>query len=241
MKGSLNKSYDFPIIVSVDDLKALSDLVSNGFEEVRYDINTKDGARYTLDGLEEVLNHSNPSDRKIQRICIKGNKKKGDGFIYPNISVSLLDKSVFSKSCELEVHQLEETEISYYCQRVDEFAKRIRAPYWWLHKSAFYWIVGAVLYILLGIFYLLNADSTESSNKVYNVLVLQGVSAFCLFFSLFVLERIVFFIFPECCFAIGEQIKYKDKLHKRNKLIFITIILALVIGVLSNVIAQRFV
>ncbi len=238
MKGSLNKSFDYPIIVSADDLKWLSDMLSSGFEELQYSINTKDGARYTLNSLDEVLNYSNPDDRKIQRICVKGNKKKGDKFIYPNISISLLDKSVFTKSGELEIIQLEETELCYYSQRGEEFVKRIRAPYWWLHKSGFYWIVGFVLYTLSAILYLHKVDSTELVNRVYNILVLQGVSAICMFFSMIVLERIIFRLFPECYFAIGEQIKHKDKLDKRKKIIFVTIILALVIGVLSSVIAQ---
>lgn len=237
MNGGLNKRYDFPIIVSAYDLKSLKEMLSSGFVEFQYDINTKDGARYTLNSLEDVLNYSNPDGRKIQRICIKGYKKKGESFLYPNISVSLLDKSKHVKSCELEMYQLEETEICYYSQRIDEFVNRVKAPYWWLHKSAFYWIVGIVLYVLLGIFYILNTNNTESSNRVYNILVLQGVSIFCMFFSLVVLEKIVFYFFPAGCFAIGEQKKHKDKLDKRKKLVFVTIILALVVGVLSSIIA----
>ena len=237
MKGSLIKSFDYPVIVSADDIKVLSDMLSSGFEELQYSINTKDGARYTLNSLDEVLNYSNPDDRKIQRICIKGNKKKGDGFIYPNISVSLLDKSKHVKSCELEIIQLEETEICYYSQRVEEFVKRIRAPYWWLHKSAFYWITGLLLYFLSAIFYFHHVDNTDPVNRVYNILVLQGVSAFCMFISMVIIEKIVYYFFPECFFAIGEQLKRIEKLNKLKKFIFLTVIIALVVGVLSSIIA----
>lgn len=237
MKGSLNKSYDFPITVTADDLKSLADILSSGCEELEYSINTKDGAKYKLNSLEDVLNYSNPDGRKIQRICINGYKKKGERFVYPNISVSLLDKSKHVKSCELEISQLEETELCYYSQRMDEFTKRIKAPYWWLHKSAFYWIIGLLLYFLSAIFYFHYVDNTDPINRVYNILVLQGVSAFCMFISMIVLEKIIFRLSPECCFAIGEQKKHKDKLDKRKKLIFVTIILALVIGVLSSIIA----
>jgi len=237
MIGNLNKSYDFPIIVTTEDLKSLSDLLYSGFDELQYNINTKDGARYTLDSLEEVLNFSNPDDRKIQRICIKGNKKKGESFMYPNMSVSLLDKSVFSKSCELEIIQLEETELCYYSQRVEEFVKRIRAPYWWLHKSAFYWITGLLLYFLSAIFYFHHVDNTDPVNRVYNILVLQGVSAFCMFISMVIIEKIVYYFFPECFFAIGEQLKRIEKLNKLKRFIFLTIITALVVGVLSSIIA----
>ena len=238
MTGSLNNYFDYPIIVFADDLKMLSDLLSSGCEEIQYSINTKDGARYTLNSLDDVLNYSNPDDRKIQRICVKGNKKKGDSFVCPNISVSLMEKSVFSRSCGLEIYQLKETELCYYSQRINEFTKQIRAPYWWLHKSAFYWITGVLLYFLSAILYFHYVDNTNPVNKVYNILILQGVAAVCMFLSMIVLEKIVFRIFPECCFAIGEQIKRIERLNKLKRFIFLTVFFALIIGVLSSIVAH---
>lgn len=237
MIGSLNKSYYFPVIVSTEDLKALADLLSHDFEELQYEINTKEGTRYTLNSIEEILNYSNPDDRKIQRICIKGNKEKDKNFIFPNISVSILDKSKYSKSFELEINKLEEPEICYYSQRVDEFTKRIKAPYWWLHKHTFYFISGILLYLLSAFLYLYNVDNTEPLNKVYNILALNSVGIICMFISMVVLEKIIFFFSPECCIAIGEQKKYKDKLDKRKALIFTTIIATLILGTLSSIIA----
>lgn len=238
MKGSLNKSYDFPISVTADDLESLSRLLSSGFEELQYSINTKDGARYTLDSLDEVLKYSNPNGRKIQRICIKGNKKKGNRFVYPDIAVSLLDNSVYASSCELEMTQLEEREISYYSQKVEEFAKSIRAPHWWLHKVAFYVIVNMVLYSLFAFFYLKKESAAETVDKVYNFLVLQGVSICGAIFTVLVFEKLVSWLFPACCFAIGEQTKRKERLNKVRNIVFIAVILTLVIGVLSGVITH---
>ena len=238
MKGGLTKRYDFPIIVSADDLKSISEILSSGFEELQYTINTKDGARYTLDSLDEVLKYSNPDGRKIQRICIKGNKKRGDSFIYPDISVSLLDSSVYASSCELEMIKLEEAELSHYSQKVEEFAKSIRAPHWWLHKTAFYVIFGMALYSLFAFLYLKNTDTAEPVNKVYNFLVLQGVSICCAIFTMYVIEKMVSYLFPACCFAIGEQTKRMARLNKIRNVVFVGIILALVIGVLAGVITH---
>ena len=238
MKGSLTKRYDFPINVSADDLRILSEMLSSEFEELKYTINTKDGARYTLDSLDEVLKYSNPDGRKIQRICIKGNKKKGDRFTYPDISVSLLDKSVYASSCELEINQLEEAEISYYSQKVEEYAKSIKAPHWWLHKAPFYVIVSMVLYSLFVFLYYKKVDTAETTDKVYNFLVLQGVSICCGIFTVIILEKLVSYFFPACCFAIGEQTKRMARLNKVKNVVFIAIVLALVIGVLAGVITH---
>lgn len=234
MIGSLYKSYDFPIIVSADDLKELSKMLSSNFEELEYTISTKDGARYTLNSLDEVLSYSNPDNRKIQRLCVRGRRRNSVNFIHPSISISLLDKSVYTKSCELEITQLDETEICYYSQRMNEFTKRITAPYRWLHKPVFNWIVGILFYILSAILCSLYIDNA----KIVSVILLRhGIPIICMIFSVIVTEKIIFRLFPECCFVIGEQKKQKDKIDKRKKLVFVTIILALVIGVLGSIIA----
>lgn len=76
MVGNLVQDYEFSIIVTEEDLRLLSNMVTNDFADVRYEINTKDGANYVVTSLEDVLNYSNNDSRKIKRICIKGNKEK---------------------------------------------------------------------------------------------------------------------------------------------------------------------
>lgn len=238
MKGSLNRSYNFPIIVSADDLKSLIEILSSGFEEFQYDINTKDGANYTLNSLEDVLNYSNPEDRKIQRICIKGNKEKGKSFLFPNITISLQDMSVFSKSCNLEIRQLEESDMCLFVQRIDEFTNSVKASYWLLHKTAFYVCVFFLLYFLFAYLYLKNADNYEAVSRLYNFFILQGISILCAGFTMFVIEKSISYLFPKCFISIGEQAKHKDRLDKTRNVILISIILALAIGVLGGILAH---
>ena len=238
MIGNLVQDHEFSIIVTEEDLRLLSNMVTNDFADVRYEINTKDGANYVVTSLEDVLNYSNIESRKIKRICIEGNKEKDQLFVCPNISIALLDTSVYKESVVLSLSKMEEKDIVFYTQKIDEFAKRIKAPYWILHKDSFYWITGISLYVIIGFIYQLCTKHTEVAGRIYDLLILQGVSGACMLFSMFILQRIVSYFFPETIFAIGEQEKYKQKKEKVRYIIFWVIFVTLVLGILSSIIAN---
>lgn len=238
MKGSLRKDYNFSIIVTAEDLMSLSDLITKDFDDVRYEIETTDGAHYKLQDLNDILEYTNPDSRKIKLLRVKGNKEKGKFFYLPNICVSLFDTSVYNKSIIFELNEMDEKDITHYTSRIDEFANRIKAPYWWIFKERFYWITGIVLYLVFSIVYFANSDISTTVNKVYSMTLLQGVSAACMAFSMLVLNKVVSFFYPESCFALGEQEKRKIKKEKTRYLICWVITGALVIGVLSGLIVH---
>lgn len=238
MKGSLKRDYSYPVIYTANDLKSLSDLLEKDFNEVTYLIKTKDGARYIVNSIEEVLEYTNPDSRKIEMLSISGNKEKGEHPLLPDVCVYLFDSSIYDKSCMLELNRMDEKDILFYAGKIDEFVKKTRAPYWWAHKDAFYWTVGVVLYILFGFIYLTHTNANDSTDKVYNILLLQGVFALCLYFSIFVLNKIVSLLYPKGCFAIGEQEKHKIKKEKIRNVVIGTIIGAVLLGIVSNIIAH---
>ena len=145
MTGSLNKSYSWPIIIEEERLHYLSEMITERFQSVYYKIETIDGASYNLSTIEDVLSYSNPQPRRIIKVGIFGNKEKDTIKIYPDISIFLFDMGKYDKSCILSLNNLEDQEITFLSNRVDEFVKGTRAPYWWLHSNAVYWIVGIML------------------------------------------------------------------------------------------------
>ena len=238
MKGSLKKDYIFSIIVTAEDLKSLSDMIMKDFDDVLYEIETTDGAHYKLQNLNDILEYTNPDSRKIKILRIRGNKEKGESFYLPNICVSLFDTSVYDKSIIFELNEMDEKDITHYTSRIDEFANRIKAPYWWIFKERFYWITGFVLYLAFSIVYFVNSDISTTVNKVYSMILLQGVSAVCMAFSMFVLNKVVSFFYPESCFVLGEQKKYAIKKGKARNIVFVAIFLTLIIGVIASVIGS---
>lgn len=236
MKGNLYKSYDFASVVTKDDLRDLFLFVTNNFEFVKCSIKTKDGAEYNSITLEEVLQYDNCDYRKIICFSIKGNKDEINSFSFPNISITLCDNSVYDKSFVLDIRDLEENEIVCYVKKIEDFVKRIRVFYWFVHKVGFYIFLGCFVSVIFALLYSLKIGNNEE--KVYNFLILQS---FALFFggtSVFWGRKLMSFLYPEFCFCIGEQERYIKSKEKMRAFIFGTILVGLVIGIVASIISH---
>ena len=238
MKGNLHKVYKFATIITEEDLRSISSLVLSKFDYVRYEIKTKDGAEYCVDNLDSILNYDNHDYRKIVLFRVKGNRRERDSFVFPNISISLYDNSIYQEACILDINGLEDTDIVYFSQKVKDFTNQIKAPYWWCHTDSFYFVLGIILYILFGIIYLINVNNEEAYDKIYNILILQGISAICMFVSMYFGQKLVSYIFPEGCFCIGEQKRYIKRKEKYRSIIFWSILVTIILGVISNIISH---
>lgn len=237
MKGNLHKKYEFATIITEGDLKALSTLVSSKFDFVKYEIKTKDGAEYCVDNLDEILGYDNHDYSKIVLFRVKGNRNERDSFIFPNISISLYDNSTYQEACILDIKGLDDAEIVYFSQKVKDFTKQIKAPYWWCHKPAFYCVMSLVLYTILT--YVFFRDwLVNEEDKAYVFIMLSVLGASCGMLSVLLGRRIVSWIFPEGCFCIGEQRKYMHRKEKHRGIILWTIFVPLIISIVASIIAQ---
>lgn len=241
MKGNFRRYYVFSIMVTAENVKSLSDMIAKDFKDVRYEIETKDGAQYKVQDINDILGYVNPDSRKIEVLRIRGNREEGESFFLPNICISLFDTSFYDKSIIIELNDMDEKEITYYSNRIDEFANRIKAPYWWIYKDNFYWVIGFSLYLAFSFVYLSNIDISTTANRVNSLLILSVVSAMCMLFSIYVLHKMVSLFYPESCFALGEQEKYKMKKEKARDRVFWSILVALLVGVMASVIGFYFV
>ena len=133
---------------------------------------------------------------------------------------------------------MEEKDIVFYNQRIDEFVKNVQEPLWWIHKTPVYIVIWILLYSIAAFFYLTQTDKTQLADKTYNMLFLNGVSAFCAVVSAFLVRWVVGKLYPEGGFAIGEQVKYLNRLGKTRNLILITVLGTIVLGIISGVITH---
>ena len=237
MKGNLHKVYKFATIITDENLRSISSLVSSKFDFVKYEIKTKDGAEYNVDDLDAILKYDNYDYRKIVLFRVKGNRQERDSFVFPNISISLYDNSIYQEACILDIKGLEDTEIVYFSQKVKDFTDQIKAPYWWCHKSAFYCVMGIILYAILVFVSLRNWLSNEE-DKAYVFIMLLIIGSSCGMLSVLLGRRIVSWIFPEGCFCIGEQRKYIHRKEKYRGIILGTILIPLIISIVASIIAQ---
>ena len=234
MIGNLHKKYEFATIITESDLKAVSALVSSKFEFVKYEIKTKDGAEYCVDNFDDILNYDNHDYRKIVLFRVKGNRNKRDSFVFPNISISLYDNSIYQEACILDIKGLDDTEIVYFSQKVKDFTEQIKAPYWWCHKSFFYCAMSMVLYTILVCVFLRDWFINEE-DKTYVFIMFLIIGSSCGMLSVLLGKRIVSWIFPEGCFCIGEQKKYMNRKEKYKWTILVPLIISIVAGIITSI------
>lgn len=238
MKGELTKSYDRSLLINEEQFRSIASYVEDSFVDVDYKIYTSDGANYSMDAKDEVLSYINPDSRRIIKIVISGNKDHRDRSFYKDFSLTLFDMSKFDKSCILTLNNMEEKDIVFYSQRIDEFVKSAQEPLWWIHKTAVYIVIWVLLYAIAAVFYFTKKDKAQLADKAYNMVFLNGVSAICAVVSAFLVRWVVRKLYPEGGFAIGEQVKYFNRLNKTRNLILITILGTIVLGIISGVITH---
>ena len=238
MKGELTKSYDRSLLIDEERLRNIASFIEDRFVDVEYIIYTSDGANYSLSTKDEVLSYTNPDSRRIIKIVISGNIEHRDRSFYKDFSISLFDMSEYEKSCILALNNMEEKDIVFYSQRVDEFIYSVQEPLWWIHKTAVYIAIWIILYVIAAVFYYTKADKTQLADKAYNMVFLNGVSAACAVVSAIVVRWAVRKLYPEGGFSIGEQVKYFNKLNKTRNLILITILGTIVLGIISGLITH---
>lgn len=236
MIGSFNKVYNHPIIVDEGQLHNLSNTIIKRFDKVEYEIHTVDGASYKLPSIDDVITYSNPDSRRIIKINIWGGKCKTEPSLYWSFSLSLFDMSKYDASCILTMKDLEETEITFLSQRIDEFVKNTRITYWWIHSRGFYIVLGLLFYAAGFVAYYLNIGWKKWAEMPDKTSLLAGWSVLCMLFSVFVVGKTVDYLFPEGGFATGEQKKYMKKKNKARNLVFNTIIGTIILGVISGLI-----
>lgn len=236
MKGALDKVYSRSIMVNEEQLRYLSDIVVQRFNEVEYVIHTIDGASYILPTIDDVIKYRNPDSRRIVKIGIHAEKSKENHGLYPSFSISLFDRTQHDLSCILCLKDLDEAEITFLDQRINEFVKKNQISYWWIHSYVFYLIISFVLYVGVLTVYNLNIRNGVWAEKSKNSTVLLCWSFVCLSASFFVVKKVVNSMFHKGGFAIGDQKDNFLKKERRRYFVFVTVMLTILLGVVSGVI-----
>lgn len=241
MIGSLDKVYGRPIMIDEEQLRYLSDIVVERFVDVEYVIHTIDGASYKLPTIDEVIKYRNPDARKIVKINIIAEKSKENHGFYPSFSISLFDRTQHDLSCILSLKDLDEAEITFWNQRINEFVKKNQISYWWIHTYVFYFIISFVLYVGVLTMYNLNIRNGVWAAESKNSVVLLCWSFVCMLASFFVVKKAVNSMFHRGGFAIGEQREnVMKKERRRHNLLSIisTILFSLVAGIILSYITK---
>lgn len=207
MTGSTTICYSRPIIVDEDNLRYLSEMVTERFGEVKYGIETIDGTQYEYSSVDDLLAYKNPNSRKITKISIWGNQYNGGTSLVPEIYLTVDDRLKSELSCYMQLRCLEEADIVFLKSRIDGFVKDYSVGYWWMYNPFFYWTFGACLYLLFAIIL------PWCVGKEFNVFISHNIvaklcwSLACMAVAILLIKNGLWWLFPAGGFRIGDQIK----------------------------------
>lgn len=199
-------------------------------DKLRFLVTCSDGSELEPETLEDLLSLPNTASRSINRILIRS---------VP--SGSLLVRIEFSSGEYGKVEYTiegEDAEVMVIAGRVDErLEAMVDTPYSRVSSSGGRMLVG----VTVGLFALAVLPLLLLSNSYRNrfgpTIVL---GAFVLFFmGLFATPTVLANLFPAVVFAIGQGSDRYQRLVGRRKLIGAGICLALLVGILASVIANK--
>ena len=217
MTASTTKYYSCPIIVDENQLRYLSEMVKERFGEVEYGIKTIDDVQYVYSSIDDLLAYNNPNSRKITEISIRGNLYNGGSSSVPELYLSIGDRSESELSCFMQLKCLEESDITYFKSRMEDFVKDYSVEYWWMYKPVFYWIFGACLYLLLAVILPWYIGGEYHVYISHNIVASLCWSMLCMAATTLLVKKGLWWFFPAGGFRIGEQIKVLDRKVKARK------------------------
>lgn len=237
MTASTTKYYFCPIIVDEKQLRYLSEMVKERFGEVKYGIETIDGVQYEYSSIDDLLAYNNPNSRKITSISIRGNLYNGGSSSVPELYLSIGDRSKSELSCYMQLSCLDESDISFFKSRIEDFVKDYSVEYWWMYKPVFYWIFGGCLYLLLAVILPWHIGGEFHVYISHNIVANLCWSMLCMAITILLIKKGLGWLFPAGGFRIGEQVKVLDRKVKVRKWflgLITTVVTGLIVGYLTH-------
>lgn len=233
MTGSFDKIYTRPIIVDEDKLRYLSAMVEEKFGEVDYGIETIDGIQYKYGKLDDLLSYKNPDSRKIIKISIKGNKYKDGSSSLPELFMTIDDRSKSVLSCYMQLRYLDESDIMFFKNRMDDFVKDYSVWYWWMYKPFSLFALYCLLYTVINVFFSWYVNKEYGLDINHNIIWMASWMLICIGVTVFLIKRVLGYLIPGGGFLIGDQIKAMERRMTVRKWILgliTTVISGLIVG-----------
>lgn len=227
MKVSIKKTFDFVVCITKDSLKEINEFLCSHFEYVKYSFEVKGGTKYDCDSIEDLINYSNPPERKIEKMMVFAGHDKYVTNFYMIIQQNV---SQFRTIC-YEINNESEKDILFLSDKLNILIKNQKSPYSWIYG---FWGL-LILIVLMAVFHNI---CISKINGLYGYKDIRYIST-CLMLVFgscaigYLYLEIVNFLFPISYFCWGHQ----SKEHNRNQ--FIKWVIAnLSVGILASVLAS---
>lgn len=222
------------MILDKDQLRYLAKMVEERFEDVKYRIKTNNGDEYDYRIFDELLAYDNPNSRKITTIYIRGRKSGYGSSSLSELSISIYDRSNEVLSCYMDLRNLDETEIEYFSNRIENFVKDNSVVYWWMYKPGIILALYCFLYTVIGVCFSWYVNKEYGLDINHNIIWLVCWIVICMGVTVFLMKRVWGELFPAGGFLIGEQIKAMER-----RMTVCKWILGLITAVISGLIVAK--
>lgn len=244
MNFKKNLTFKSAIIIKEDDLIDIYKFLINNYKEIKMEAFCIDNTNIHFELIEDIINYNNYSNRRILEIQISAkndydnrlNLKIGTkNYKWPHWKFIDISEETF----ELDISTNDEEKLNAIINKFTDLNKSIKQWYGIISTTHLYQniLIISILSTLYGFFktqiFKSQTNPTVSLSLVeaYDILI-SGVVI--LIIVMYLLELIKRYLFPKVFFLIGRQKDvYKRVSYVRN-LVFITIGLSIIIGVLVN-------
>jgi len=235
MQTNIQRQHKEAIILTPEDLKAISALITNNYAAPYIEAGCSEGSKLTTEDLQEILDYENPNFRRIESLNLRTFQGKGS-------SISITFNAGAESTCVISIR---DTEDKRALAVADELGKRLtlcRPPYSPLTKLTFAMlgaialILAAAVFVGLSVWPQLTSKQLELSVGPLFKIVLPLVLVAMALISY--IERGWNWMFPRLWFSIGRQNGELKKRENVRNLIFVVIGLAFVINIIANMVTR---
>lgn len=239
MKTSISKRVNHSVYLEETDLQAIHKLLSGKFTHVSITAECSDGSVLETEDMNELLTFENPSYRKINRLTFEARNEWTE-----SCSLDIHRPDVFGRTAEVSVKSENDERALFVFAELLKRLRETKPNYDVITRVPVTFIVFGLwglttltlTFLRLAGLYSLQRVSTPFTLEMFNQIFLASIVLLAITSSLdWGLRR----LFPKVFFALGRQKRAIDKIKKTRNFIFVGIALAILIGLLTNYISNK--
>lgn len=228
MKTTIPKNITHSILAESDEIKSIYDFLASKYKSVEITGFCNDGSQLETKDIQDLLSFENLNYRKIEAISFSaiGDDERFRLAIKDNTELHLSsnndERAVYI--AEEIIKRLLDMKLSYdWISRVPVLVAAISLLMivWFLWQIAIYTgvISSAQAYTSTGV-------SEYINRSVFMAIVILGIT--------YPFEKLKKYLFPKVFFLIGKQKKAMETIQKVRTFIFVTVLLSLLLGIITN-------
>lgn len=234
MKTTITKNITHSILADTNDIKSIFDFISSKYTSVNITGICNDGSQLETQDIQDLLSFENLNYRKIEAISYSA---FGDNV---NDRFLLVIQDNKYNTAELLITSDNDEQAVYNTQEIIKRLSDVKANYDWIARVP---VLVAVMSFLMLIWFIWQTSVSTgliSSEQAYtSVSASEYVNrsvflAIVLFGATYPLEKLKKYLFPKVFFLIGKQKKTMETVHKVRTFIFVTVLLSLLLGIITN-------